>query len=73
MDQHAASILVGQALDDLESGRLDAPTALGMVAEYAWSAGYRACRDDEDPHPPERIPEPGSRRRLAAPAPAAPR
>ena len=68
MDQHAGAILVGQALDDLESGRLDLPTALGIVADLSWSAGYQACSDDHDLHPAGRIPEPASRRRSAAPA-----
>jgi hypothetical protein len=34
-------ILVGQALDDLDEGRLDA-TALRVALEIAWWAGYEA-------------------------------
>jgi hypothetical protein len=36
------SMLVGQALDDLESERIDAATAFRLVAERAWTEGHRA-------------------------------
>jgi hypothetical protein len=35
-------MLVSQALDDLESERIDATTAFRLVAERAWSEGHRA-------------------------------
>jgi hypothetical protein len=38
--------LVGQALDDLDAGRLDTTQALRLIAEAAWSAGYADGRDD---------------------------
>jgi hypothetical protein len=37
----AVSVLVGLALDDLESGNLDVETALRFVAHRAWTAGLR--------------------------------
>jgi hypothetical protein len=36
------SMLVGQALDDLESENIDAATAFRLVAERAWAEGHRA-------------------------------
>jgi len=36
------AVLVSQALDDLESERIDAATAFRLVAERAWSEGHRA-------------------------------
>jgi hypothetical protein len=65
MDEHAGAILVGQALDDIEAGRLELSTALRLLADYAWSAGYRACSDQ---HPSTRIPEPANRARSATSA-----
>ena len=66
MDEYAGAILVGQALDDIEAGRLELSAALSLLADYAWSAGYRACRDQHDLHPSTRIPEPASRARSTA-------
>jgi hypothetical protein len=36
------AMLVGQALDDLESEHIDAATAFRLVAERAWAEGHRA-------------------------------
>jgi hypothetical protein len=38
--------LVAQALDDLETGQLDVEAVLGLVAQLAWDAGYRAGTED---------------------------
>jgi hypothetical protein len=35
------AMLVAQALDDRESERIDIATAFRLVAEHAWSEGYR--------------------------------
>ncbi len=34
------TLLVGQALDDIDAGRFDVEAALRMVAEIAWKHGY---------------------------------
>lgn len=68
MNQHPGAILVGQTLDDIEAGRLELSTALSLLADYAWSAGYQACSDQHDLHPSTRIPEPANRARSAAEA-----
>lgn len=39
-------VLVAQALDDLEEGRIDPETALRMVARFAWDAGRRFEREN---------------------------
>ena len=36
------AMLVGQALDDVESERIDVATAVRLVAGRAWTEGYRA-------------------------------
>ena len=41
--------LVGQALDDLDAGRLDVGSALRLVAEIAWQRGYEECQAAEEP------------------------
>lgn len=35
------AMLVGQALDDLESERIDLAAALLLVAHHAWAAGHQ--------------------------------
>jgi hypothetical protein len=40
--ERVVAMLVSQALDDLESERLDAATAFRLVAERAWAEGHRA-------------------------------
>ncbi|MDT7622001.1 MAG: hypothetical protein QOI50_2032 [Pseudonocardiales bacterium] len=38
---HVITMLVGLALDDLESGNIDVETALRFVAHRAWVEGHR--------------------------------
>jgi hypothetical protein len=37
--QHLVDTLVGQALDDLDAGRISLREALEMLCKLAWSAG----------------------------------
>lgn len=42
--------IAAQALDDLEAGRVDVPTALRLLATIAWRAGHVAAeRPAEQP------------------------
>jgi hypothetical protein len=42
--------IAAQALDDLEAGRVDVPTALRLLATIAWHAGHlEAKRPAERP------------------------
>jgi hypothetical protein len=72
------ALLVGQALDDVESERIDVATAFRLVAVRAWTEGYRAGTHTGDfleppPEPPTGnvrttgILKPGSKDRSATP------
>jgi hypothetical protein len=51
-------MLVGQALDDVESERIDVATAIRLVAGRAWTEGYRAGSHAGDFIEPPRDPPP---------------
>lgn len=57
----AVALLVGQALDDLESERIDLATALQLVVERAWSEGHRAGLAAVGPPEPHFRPLPSHR------------
>jgi hypothetical protein len=42
------NVLVGLALDDIDSGNLDVEAALRLVARRTWTAGYSEGRNASD-------------------------
>jgi hypothetical protein len=51
------AMLVGQALDDVESERIDVATAIRLAAGRAWTEGYRAGSHAVDfVEPPRELP-----------------